>query len=1237
MRRLPAVIGLLLSATSAVAAQTITVKPAGDLSSLVGMPFDVPIVADWTARADRLGSFAVTLRWNPAVLRFDGGVPGSFGTLEANTDSAAQGVLKLAGANPAGLTGMITLAVGRFTPLAASTTPVTLQLGDIFSAAPDFADLSGAASVQSGLFCPARGYWGDPDLDGTAGSRDALIALSEAVGLDVSAFPEHGLADVTADGVVRANDALVILSYAVGMDVGAFRVQRIAVGSCGSDLTTAYSVTPSGDTVVGGHEQEIHFELRATAGGAVRSLPDVFWRTSNPAVLVVLPDGRALPTGPGTAVVTGKSGQRDSATATIVVVGRRTKHVVDALAVGAANRLGTPAHPYAALGEASAVAAEGDTLIVRAGRYADAASFNVGVVILGQSGGSGVVLAGQDDFFNAPLSFTGGARAEVHNVTADRVAIGIAAIGVDTLVVDSLRYFEGSGRCGDYGVAAADIWRLEVRRSQLRGGGQNDGCAIGIGLIGSARVLLVEDLEASDFADDVIYAPSVDSAVVRRSQIHDNGGYAVDVGASPFIGFSGEVPAPTSTALVVEDSRFLRSQFSGGVAASDVRGGIVTRTVIESVEGDGIYLSGTPDLADRFKIVADTIRGHENYWLTAYDVDTLLVDSTVVLQTQDGYATGFAYARVTRSRFVDVISGTVLYFDGDYAAPAIVDSVTMNGDPACHRCAEGFAFYATPSTVSHLTATNFEYVVEQHYAGGSVDHSTFADVNTGVYGYDNLGTASRSEVRAVTMTNMQYGIENYSGAVVADSLDLTSGAIGVYAAFSPFIPSGRDSVRNSTIRDFDTAIQLNDSTMVVSGNTIIRPTSYGVQLNGPGTLTDSAIVVNNTIACDASGGFATAFYGYGASYRVSGNAISGCNAGLNLTSTTVGSASVRGNTISMPPNAPQPAIMVPSPLRSEIVGNTVLGGGPGGGIFASGYSSVPVPYARVDSNIVRGVQQRAIMFAYTDSLQARGNLIDTVATSSGYSSGGMGIAVLGTTNGSALIIGNRIRHVQGHGIFLDHDGAALLVVDSNAVSTSDTSAVRLATGQLSMTGNNIRNNARYGLWVLTFGGTHDAHGNAFQGNGLYAAIAENGSAINADGNWWGQDGQPPNSAGTDSTFGVVDNAPLASDPTPLLPSLSRPVLARYVPPLAPATRTMATLRQAPRVAPVSGAGLGVERNRAVAPQLAARRAARAALPAPLAPLRARGGEARTVRAAAVRSRDVERLAKQRAVADRRTP
>ena len=1175
----------------------------GELSSLVGMPFDVPIYADFTTRSDKLGSLAFTLRWNPAVLHFENIMPGAFGTLQVNPDSAAQGVLKVAAANPAGMGGMISLGAVRFTPTNSAMTGLTLDVQDIFSAAPDFADISSQTMWVPGLFCPARGYWGDPDLDRIIGSRDALIALSEAVGLDVSTFFQHLLSDVDADGSVRARDALIILSQAVGLDVSAFRIGRIAIGSCGTEQTTTYSVTPSGDTVVAGHDQVLHFELRATAAGAARMIPDVFWSSSDPNVLAILPDGRGVPVGPGTAVVAGKSGGKDSASAVVTVVARRSRHVVDAIALTAPNQLGTASHPYATLVQASAVASEGDTVIVRPGRYGDAATFGVGVVILGQSGGqNGVVLAGSDNFYGAALAFAGGGRAEVHNVSAERVGVGIAGIGVDTLVIDSLRYLEGAGFCGDYAIATTEIWRLEVRRSDLRGGGANSGCAGGVGVNGAIRMLLLDNVKASDFAGGVVNAQLVDSAVVRNSQFTDNSGYAVDVSASRF-GGSVEVPAPTSTAFVLENSHILGHAVGGGVHAADLRDGHVTGSLIDVVENDALRLSGTTDSTDRFDVIADTIRGIENFWLSSSSIDTIRVDASVISQTHDGYIAGYRSARVTNTQITNVLSSEALYFDGDYVRPAIVDNVTITGDPGCTRCSDGLVFYAAPAQVNRLTASNLYNAVQLNYVGGSVTHSHISNVNTGVYVYDNLFIGNRVVVRGDTMTNVQSGVQNYYSGLTVDSLDLTGAAVAVYTQGSLYAPSGADSVRNSTLRNVDGGIELNDSTMVAVGNTVLNATSYPVYFNGNSTGADSGIVLNNSLSCiPGSGG--TGVYAFGASYRANGNAVSGCDAGFYLSSTTSGTAEVRGNTVLMPPNSSSPAITVPAPIRSEIVGNDIRGGGYGGAIFVYGYSYFPVSYARVDSNTVHGIKQRAIWFEYTDSAFARANLIDTVGTTTAYSSGAIGIGVFGGNNGAARLVANRVRHVAGHGIFVDYIGSTVVAIDSNAVSTADTSAVRVATGTVSLTANNIRNNPVYGLWVLTFGGTHEVHGNAFQGNGVYAAInQDSGTVVNADGNWWGVDGAAPGTAGADAVLGLTDTAPLPAEPG--VPSLSAPIPLRSVA-LAPRESAPTTPSAVAKPAPsrTMAAPAAPQRRTARTPHAGLMRAVRRpALPAALAGLR----------------------------------
>jgi hypothetical protein len=1205
-RRALVLFALALTAAPGVRAQTITVQTAGGLSSLVGMPFDVPIVADWNGRPDRLGSFALTLRWNPAVLRFESGTPGSFGSIQVNTDSTSQGVLKLAGANPAGANGIITLGIGRFTPLAASTTAMILVVDDIYSIAPDFTNLVAFTTMQGGLFCPARGRWGDPDGDGVAGSRDALIALSEAVGLDVSAFPQHDLADVDADAAVKARDALIILSGAVGLDVSAYRLLRIAVGSCGSDVTTAYTVTPTAQTLVARGETQVHFELRATSGGAVRTLPDVFWRSSDPTVIAVLPDGRGIPVGVGSAVITGKSGRVDSATAVMTVVARRSRHVVDALAISSTNRLGTLAYPYASLPEASNAVSEGDTIIVRPGRYDEGATFGVGVVVLGQSvGPANVILAGTDNLYGAALSFSGGARAEVHNVNAERVGVAIAGIGVDTLVVDSLRYLEGAGYCGDYAIATTEIWRLEVRRSDLRGGGVSAGCAAAIGVNGAARMVLVEDVKASDFGNGGISALLVDSAIVRRTQLTDNAGYSLDVGASRF-GGSVEVPLPTSTVLVLENSRVLAHAVGGAVNGDNIRGGHMSGTLIDIVENDALYLSGTSDSSDRFDVIGDTIQGRENYWFTSDGIDTVRVDGSVIRETQDGFFGGYRSVQVTNTLFDNVVSGEAMYFQGDYVTPviAMVDNVTIRGEPGCFRCNNGLVFYGAPAQVSRLTASNLYNAVELDYTGGSVTHSNISNAYAGIYVYDNTFVGNRVVVRGDTISNVQIGVQSFYSGLTADSLDMTGGVTAVQTSGSLYAESGADTVRNSTIRNFDTGIDMQDSAMVAIGNTVIGTYSYPLHLTGNNNPLDSAIALNNTLSCvPGSGG--TAFYSYGASYRANGNAVSGCSAGFYLTSSSGGTAEVRGNSFVMPADAGSPAITVPAPLQSQIVGNDIRGGGNGGGIWVYGYSYFPVTYARVDSNTIHGVQQRGIWFEYVDSAFARGNLIDSVATTPSYSSGAMGIGVFGGNNGAARLVNNRVRHVQGHGIFIDYIGAAVVALDSNAVSTSDTSAVRVATGFISMTGNNIRNNPVYGLWVLTPGVTQEVHGNAFQGNGLYAAINQDSSTVvNADGNWWGAAGGP-GTAGADSVLGLTDNAPLATSPAGL-PALSAPAPLRTIAlaPIAPTTaRPSTATRAAPRAATPSAPAAPVRRVARAPHRTATRAMQRPALPPALSALR----------------------------------
>jgi hypothetical protein len=178
----------------------------------------------------------------------------------------------------------------------------------------------------------------------------------------------------------------------------------------------------------------------------------------------------------------------------------------------------------------------------------------------------------------------------------------------------------------------------------------------------------------------------------------------------------------------------------------------------------------------------------------------------------------------------------------------------------------------------------------------------------------------------------------------------------------------------------------------------------------------------------------------------------------------------------------------------------------------------------------------------------RGNLVEDVTVPCCYTNGG-GIAVDHITN-AGHIAGNTLRRVHGAGVSINQTDTATIQVDSNAVSSADTAAVRLLNGgTLLMRGNNIRNNALDGLSILTSFGVYAAHGNAFQGNGRYALYSTADATVDATVNWWGVPGvaAAPGDPGADSVSGVIDySSPLSDEPAGL-PSLAPPALVASAP------------------------------------------------------------------------------------------
>jgi hypothetical protein len=99
------------------------------------------------------------------------------------------------------------------------------------------ADRTLDATSDVAQVCHATGTWGDVDGDGRVNSRDALAALSRAVGLPVpGSFDVDGRGDVDADGQVSSRDALAMLSASIGLPTYGFRVGSGIVDRCAPQI-----------------------------------------------------------------------------------------------------------------------------------------------------------------------------------------------------------------------------------------------------------------------------------------------------------------------------------------------------------------------------------------------------------------------------------------------------------------------------------------------------------------------------------------------------------------------------------------------------------------------------------------------------------------------------------------------------------------------------------------------------------------------------------------------------------------------------------------------------------------------------------------------------------------------------------------------------------------------------------------------------------------------------------------
>jgi hypothetical protein len=476
---------LVAAGARPAAGQTIVAGPTTTaLTAAPGERVALPIAIDLTgAPGVSLGSFRLSLRFNPTLLKVIGTAPGAFAAPVFNTDSGAQGVVKFAGANATGATGFFTLGSVLFEALstvAGDTLRVAFQE---LVAAGTFADLLPQLVVTQGTFCGGSLY-GDLDGDGIVKAVDAQVVLMHAVGLPVTA--DTTLGDVDDDARVNPRDALIILSKVVGLDVSAFRVGQFATAACVGGAPKTVQIFPEPLALAIGDQFLARVDVRDSVGNLLAG-KGLAWASSNTGVMTVDSTGKITAVANGSALLTAavSPGVTDTLT---VSVGPRHRWVVNAAgAQGQASEVGSDLYPFSTIRQALDRAADGDTVVIRYGRYSDPLTTTKQLVFLGDSTASGypviVVPDGVAGVITRPgrqvmrqLQFTGAkAGLTIRADTVDLASLSFVSLrGPAVQIFDFAAVFlDGVGVSGARG---AGIWVdsaagsvVDIRRSLVAG------------------------------------------------------------------------------------------------------------------------------------------------------------------------------------------------------------------------------------------------------------------------------------------------------------------------------------------------------------------------------------------------------------------------------------------------------------------------------------------------------------------------------------------------------------------------------------------------------------------------------------------------------------------------------------------------------------------------------------------------------------------------------------------------
>lgn len=231
--RLLGVLGLVLGAASPAVGQVaeLYIYPDTALSVVVGDSGKARLQVTSIPSSVGVGSYDITIYLDDArvqLVRADA-VAGSNLPAPTITPGSNQVTLTASGAGTATFTAELADLWFRVPIGAVEGSLLSLRVNALTSStATDLAPTHRTGVLNA---CQANTFWGDLTGEHLITSRDALVALTAAVGLPTAPF-DISPGEVDEDGVITSRDALLILSHSIRLYTGVQRLGKPKANRC---------------------------------------------------------------------------------------------------------------------------------------------------------------------------------------------------------------------------------------------------------------------------------------------------------------------------------------------------------------------------------------------------------------------------------------------------------------------------------------------------------------------------------------------------------------------------------------------------------------------------------------------------------------------------------------------------------------------------------------------------------------------------------------------------------------------------------------------------------------------------------------------------------------------------------------------------------------------------------------------------------------------------------------------